>query len=67
MSDASVKLRCLKTGELYDANTASFYSEHGGLFEVAIDFKDVPTFEEFDQRLMSRASIDRSGFGVSVS
>ena len=39
MSDASVKLRCLKTGELYDANTASFYSEHGGLFEVAIDFK----------------------------
>ena len=61
MSDASVKLRCLKTGELYDANTASFYSEHGGLFEVAIDFKDVPTFEEFDQRLMSRASIDRSG------
>ena len=61
MSDSAVKLRCLKTGELYSADTASFYSEHGGLFEVAINFENVPCFEEFDQRLISRAAIDRSG------
>ena len=61
MSDASVKLRCTKTGQLYAPDTASFYSEHGGLFEVAINFQNVPSLKEFDQRLMSRKSIDRSG------
>ena len=61
MNDTAVKLRCLKTGQLYNSDTASFYSEHGGLFEVAIDFQKVPSLEEFDCRLMSRKSIDRSG------
>ena len=27
MNDTAVKLRCLKTGQLYNSDTASFYSD----------------------------------------
>lgn len=61
MIDSLIQLRCTESGELYAPDMPQFHSEYGGLFEVNIDFKEVPSLSELDQRLMSRKSVDRSG------
>lgn len=61
MIDAPIKLRCTKTSKLYNLETTEFLSDDGGLFEVDIDLERIPKLDEFDNRLLSRRAVDRSG------
>lgn len=61
MNDVPWRLRCTETGEEYPGLERRFYSESGATLDVVHRFDARIDLATFDERLRSKAAIDRSG------